>query len=153
MTFKSLIGFALALVASSTVITHAADAPSNEALAEEVRAAETAFAKTMADRDHVAFTALLSEEAVFWGGKGAVRGRDAVAAEWKSLFEGPKAQFSWGPKDVAVGTSGDIGFSTGPVYDTDGTRTGTYNSVWRKEKDGKWRIIFDHGCPSCPACK
>jgi len=25
----------------------------------------------------------------------------------------------------------------------------TYNSIWRLEPDGKWRIIFDKGCPPC----
>jgi hypothetical protein len=36
-------------------------------LTEQVRRAEIAFAKTMADRDHVAFTSFLAEEAVFVG--------------------------------------------------------------------------------------
>ncbi|HUP40498.1 MAG TPA: nuclear transport factor 2 family protein, partial [Vicinamibacterales bacterium] len=50
---------------------------------DQVRAAETAFAKSMADRDHAAFTALLAEDTVFWGGKGVLRGKAAVAADWK----------------------------------------------------------------------
>ena len=35
---------------------------------DEVRAAETAFAKSMADRNIGAFTALLADDAVFFGG-------------------------------------------------------------------------------------
>lgn len=150
MSFKPLI--ACVLAASAAAAAFAADAKSPEALGEEVRAAEIAFAKTMADRDHAAFTSLLSEEAVFWGPSGPMRGRAAVALEWKPLFEGPKAPFSWAPKNVAVVATGDVGFSSGPVSDPDGNRTGTYNSVWRKEADGKWRIIFDNGCPACPTC-
>jgi ketosteroid isomerase-like protein len=30
-----------------------------------------------------------------------------------------------------------------------GLRVGTFNSVWRLEADGKWRIVFDKGCPPC----
>jgi ketosteroid isomerase-like protein len=39
--------------------------------------------------------------------------------------------------------------TSGPVYDETGKRTGTFNSVWRREKDGQWRIVFDIGCPPC----
>lgn len=37
-----------------------------------------------------------------------------------------------------------------PVFSPAGVRTGTFMSVWRKESDGKWRIVFDSGCPPCP---
>lgn len=47
--------------------------------AQQVRETETAFAKTMADRDWAAFKAFLSEETVFFGGRGIRRGREAVA--------------------------------------------------------------------------
>ena len=55
--------------------------------AAQVRAAETAFAKSMADRNLAAFTALLADDTVFWGGKGALRGKAAVAADWKRFFD------------------------------------------------------------------
>jgi ketosteroid isomerase-like protein len=116
---------------------------------EEVRAAETAFAKSMADRDHAAFTALLADEAVFFGGKGVTRGKAAVAADWKRFFDGPAAPFSWAPADVEVLASGNLGYTSGPVFDPKGTRIGTFNSVWQRQGDGSWKIVFDKGCPAC----
>ncbi len=119
-------------------------------LAEQVRAAERAFAKTMADRDHAAFTAHVSEEAVFFGNGGSVsRGKAAVAAAWKPLFEGPAAPFSWEPEKVEVLDSGTLALSTGTVLDKQGRPTGTFNSIWRLEAGGVWRVIFDNGCPPC----
>jgi len=123
--------------------------PTNAELAAQVRAAETAFAKTMADRDHAAFSAMLADEAVFFGSKSVARGRAAVATQWKGLFEGKAAPFSWAPEEVEVLDSGTLGISSGPVHAPDGKRIGTYNSIWRLEADGKWRIIFDKGCPPC----
>lgn len=118
-------------------------------LAEQVRATEQAFARTMADRNHAAFTSHLADEAVFFGGRGVSRGKEAVAASWKPLFEGPTAPFSWEPEKVEVLDSGTLAISTGAVRDPQGRRTGTFNSIWRLEGDGKWKIIFDNGCPPC----
>ena len=121
--------------------------------ADEVRAAEAAFAKSMADRNLAAFTALLADEAVFFGGKGVMRGKAAVAADWKRFFDGPAAPFSWAPAEVEVLTSGTLGFTSGPVSDPKGNRIGTFNSVWQRQTDGSWKVIFDKGCPPCDCAK
>ena len=113
--------------------------------------AERAFAKTMADRDHAAFVSFLAEEAVFLPSDRALRGRDEVAAGWKRYFEGAQAPFSWQPERVEVVASGALAVSTGPVYDPAGKRIGTFTSTWRREPDGRWRIVLDSGCPPC-AC-
>ena len=115
----------------------------------EVRAAETAFAKSMADRNLTAFTALLADVTVFFGNKGVLRGKAAVAADWKRFFDGPAAPFAWAPAEVEVLPSGTLGYTSGPVYDPKGTRIGTFNSVWQRQQDGTWKIVFDKGCPPC----
>lgn len=144
---KLVAAFILPLFVCATAV--AATVPAtNEELAAQVRAAEIAFAKSMADRDHAAFVSHLSDEAVFFG-RGVLRGKAAVAAGWKQLFEGTAPPFSWEPEKVQVLDSGTLGLSSGPVRDPDGKRTGTYNSIWRREADGGWKIIFDNGCPPC----
>jgi len=122
--------------------------PDTATLAAAVRAREAAFAKTLADRDHAAFTSFVSEEAVFVG-RTVRRGRKAVAEGWKPFFEGPKAPFAWAPELVEVIDSGTLALSSGPVFDPDGKRTGTFHSTWRLEADGVWRIVLDVGCPPC----
>lgn len=117
-------------------------------LHEQLRAAETAFAKTMADRDLAAFTAFLADEAVFFG-REELRGKDAVAAAWARFYEGKDAPFSWRPETASVLASGHLGFTSGPVFDPAGRQIGTFNSVWRREPGGAWKIVFDKGCPPC----
>jgi ketosteroid isomerase-like protein len=137
------------LCAVAAVATRTALANSPAALADEVRASENAFAKTMADRDFAAFGTFVADEAIFFGGKGARRGKAAVLEGWKPLYEGAKAPFSWSSETVEVLASGTLAHSSGPVLDVDGKRVGTFNSIWRREKDGKWRVIFDKGCDAC----
>jgi ketosteroid isomerase-like protein len=140
-------GVALAVLLAAGLLRAGDAAPGD--LAAQVRATEQAFAKTMADRDHAGFMSFLADEAVFFGRAGVSRGKAAVAAAWKPLFEGPAAPFSWEPERVEVLDSGGLALSTGSVRDPQGRRTGTFNSIWRREPDGKWRIIFDNGCPPC----
>jgi len=137
-------------VALAFAISGAVAGETPEALAEQLRRAETTFAKSMADRDHDAFTAHLAEDAVFFGrGATVLRGKAAIAAAWKPYFAGPQAPFSWTPEQAEVLESGRLGMTSGPVLDPTGARIGTFNSVWRREPDGTWKIVLDKGCPPC----
>lgn len=115
----------------------------------QVEDTERAFARTMADRDHVAFTSFVAEEAIFFSGEEPLRGRQQVADAWKPFFDGPDAPFSWEPKTVEVLQSGGLALSSGPVYDPGGRRVATFTSIWRLEAPGRWRIIFDKGSKIC----
>lgn len=111
----------------------------------EVRAREIAFAQTMADRDFEAFLTFVSPEAIFFNGNRPLRGRDAVAEAWAGFFEEDRAPFSWAPDVVEVLDSGRLALSSGPVLDAAGAPVGRFNSIWRKEADGRWRVVFDKG--------
>ena len=113
--------------------------------AAEVEAREIAFAKTMEDRDFEAFLSFVSTEAVFFNGNTPLRGRAAVGAGWAPFFEGPIAPFSWRPDVVQVLESGALALSSGPVMGPAGEDRGRFNSTWRKDVDGQWRVVFDKG--------
>ncbi|PWB68846.1 MAG: DUF4440 domain-containing protein, partial [Holophagae bacterium] len=138
-----LVAAVLTVLVGLPVAALAADPPGNAEFAAQLRATEEAFARTMADRDHAAFVSFVADEAVFFGRTGELRGREAVAAAWKPLFEGAAAPFSWRPEVATVLDSGNLGLTSGPVFAPDGTRIGTFTSVWRREPDGSWKIVFD----------
>ena len=142
---RRLGALATALCAAGVTLA----APSHEDLVSQVRSMEAAFARTMADRNHAAFLSFLSEEAIFVGPSRVLRGKQAVGEGWKPYFEGAKAPFSWQPDKVEVVESGALALSSGPVFDPEGNRIGTFNSVWRREKKGSWKIVLDNGCPPC----
>lgn len=131
----------------------AAPKPSPEALRQEVFETERAFAKTMADRDHAAFASFLAPETVFFAGKKPLRGAATVEAYWKTYYETPAPPFSWEPEQVEVLDSGTLAMSSGTVRDPAGALMGTFTSVWRREGPGRWRIVFDKGCPACPGVR
>ena len=134
-------------MAKSIQISAPISQETKDLLEEQVRATEAAFAKTMADRDHAAFVSFVAEDAVFVG-RSVLRGRQAVADGWRQYFDAPQAPFAWAPDRVVVIASGALALSSGPVLE-EGRRTGAFNSVWRREPDGTWKIVLDNGCPPC----
>ena len=118
-------------------------------LESALRAVEEAFAETMERRNLEAFAEFLHEDAVFSTPGGPLRGKVAVVEAWSAYFEGEDPPFSWAPAEVVVSASGDLGLNSGPVYDPSGKRVGTFNSVWRRDASGDWKILFDRGCPAC----
>ena len=143
----------LSLIAALVLCAFTAPNAAADAAAEQVRSAEQAFAGTMAARDHAAFSRHIAEDAVFFDGEKAIRGKAAVIAAWKAFFERANAPFSWAPETVEVVDSGALAHSSGPVLDPTGKRVGTFNSVWRREPDGVWRVVFDKGCNVCDCAK
>lgn len=136
------LGLAALIAALATAPAGAAP----PAAQEQVFAAERAFAKTMADRDLQAFSGFVSQEAVFFGSSNVLRGKAAVVEAWSAFFEGP-APFSWAPDQVEVLESGTLAHSSGPVRSPDGKLVSRFNSVWRLEAPGTWRVVFDKGSP------
>jgi ketosteroid isomerase-like protein len=141
----------LTLAATLVPATLPAQAPpaALAALTRQVFVAESSFAATMAARDSVAFARFIAPDAIFFGEKAALRGKAAVVERWSRFFSGPAAPFSWRPEKVEVLDSGTLALSTGPVHDAEGKPVGTFNSIWRREADGGWRVVFDKGCPVC----
>ena len=142
------------------LVTACAAAPRSEQahdlaqLQQQLADTERAFAKTMADRDFTAFQSFLADETIFFGAKGPMRGKAAVAEKWKRFYEaGTPAPFSWKPETAEVLDSATLGLTSGPVYDPNGQLVGTFTSIWRREADGKWRIVFDKGCDVCDCDK
>ena len=57
---------------------------------------------------------------------------------------------NWRPAYADVSYAGDLGYTTGPVVLTDNTgknppRYSYYFSVWRKQRDGSWKVELDLG--------
>jgi ketosteroid isomerase-like protein len=140
---------ALAVATLLSSVAHGQTAPAPAVLIRQVVAAESSFAATLANRDTAAFATFVAPDAIFFGEKSVMRGKAAVVDGWRPLFAGPAAPFSWRPEAVEVLASGDLAHSSGPVLDPKGNQIGTFNSIWRREPDGTWLVVFDKGCPVC----
>lgn len=149
MTMRRLLGTVCLWIAASVAW---AAPESNADLKKQVADTERAFAASMKARDLAAFNSFLADDTVFFSGPVPLHGKKAVTEFWKKFYDKPEAPFSWEPSEVEVLASGDLAFSAGPVYDPAGKLISKFSSIWKRQKDGKWKIIFDHGWDVCD-CK
>lgn len=143
LNHASLVSLAAAVGSLAAMPASAAGASAQD----QVWAAELAFANTMAQRKLEAFGGFVADEAIFFAGTRPLKGKAQVLAVWAAYFEAADAPFSWLPDQVEVLASGTLALSTGPVRDPAGAVVARFNSIWRLESDGRWRVIFDKGSP------
>jgi ketosteroid isomerase-like protein len=76
---------------------------------------------------------------------GPVNARQALAA--KPI---PRIQLDWWPVYAGIAASADLGFTTGPYALGGGPLQGHgwYFTIWRRQPDGSWRWVLDHGPPT-----
>ncbi|WP_119717579.1 YybH family protein [Cognatilysobacter tabacisoli] len=153
----------LALVVP-TALAHDAPAapPTPRFSADEcaVWARELSFARSVADRDAAAFAAHVHADAAFGSGRPVpMRGREAITRGWATIIAGEKVRLRWYPTRVTVAPGvGDVAWSSGPSLFEDlapGANPrysiGAFHSVWHKDADGTWRVLFDDGVEGKPA--
>ena len=120
---------------------------------QAVRCAEIAFSLSAERQDIAAFKSAIDPDARFVGEE-VLRGPDAIATAWSPFFAEDGPRIAWRPRFVEVLESEDYALSRGPFRlesrDQNGdvrVRWGTFNSVWRRADDGRWRVVFDAGGP------
>jgi ketosteroid isomerase-like protein len=146
-------GLAVLLCAAGAARAHDGEhMTAAETAAREIRQADIDFCAALAARDVGKFKGFVAAKGKFFGGRVNV-GPDEVSKAWGPFFD-PESKFAllWAPKEVIVSASADLGYSLGE-YDSrspaeDGTiqsKHGYYVTIWRKDPDGRWRVIIDIG--------
>jgi ketosteroid isomerase-like protein len=108
----------------------------------EVIAAERAFAgAAQTDGAQAAFVRYSAPDALVF----QPRPRLAKAALEADPI--PPIPLNWWPAYAGIAASGDLGFTTGPYVVGKGERQGYgwYFTIWRRQPDGSWRWVIDHG--------
>lgn len=135
-----------------------AQTPRYAAEAAAILKADADFAASVAERNRDRFLDFVADVTTFNGGTAAeTHGRSAVWEDWKDFFDPGGPTLTWTPTGSSVIGAGDLGFTTGRslfrAKGRDGTmteRSGEYLTVWRKQRDGSWKVIFDTGSTLAP---
>jgi ketosteroid isomerase-like protein len=118
---------------------------------------DRAFAKATGERGLDGWLEFMADDVVRSGKPGdtLVVGKDAVRIADARLFADSSTKLVWEPIDSHMFLDGSAGITSGRYKVVRNEKNGESNVVaeggyvtwWKKQADGKWKVIFDTGCP------
>ena len=125
---------------------------------KELRKMEAAFEQATLDHGLNGFMSFFADDGVvLMPDIGPVKGREAIRKTKVAGFARPGFSLRWKPEYADIAASGDLGYTYGPYtmmfIGSDGkkvTRTGRYFTIWKKQKDGSWKVMLDNGVQDEP---
>jgi ketosteroid isomerase-like protein len=114
-----------------------------------LRQLEADFATDVAKHGHDAFLTYFAEDGVELVDGGGIDTKDAMRKQppWP---EG--TTLTWTPVKAEMSASGDLGYTYGNYVYTAKNKEGKlvanygkYTSIWKKQKDGQWKVVVDMG--------
>jgi len=143
---------AVALVGGGCEEEHMHQIPDTRAADEAaIRAASQEWSNAASSRDLEKAVSFYAEDATYNPpGAPLAAGKDAIRKVWANVVAIPGGNLRWVSSKVEVARSGDLAYDTGAYTltknDASGkpvTATGKYVVVWKKQADGKWKVIQD----------
>jgi ketosteroid isomerase-like protein len=116
-----------------------------------IQAADAAWLQTYEAKDVDKAVAFCDEQgSLLWPNAPIATGRNAITKLTASAFAIPDFKLVWHPDKVGVAHSGDLGYTSGTYLwtfkDPSGklvSDKGKYLTVWKKQGDGSWKMLFD----------
>ena len=110
---------------------------------------EAEFAQAVADHGRAAFVTYFADEGVELDDGGGISTKDEIGKQpvWP---EG--TSLTWTPVKADMAASSDLGYTYGNYVFRSKNKEGKivasygkYMSVWKKQKDGSWKVVVDMG--------
>lgn len=122
------------------------------ATGDTLRQLEAGLMKAAAEKGAEGYMSYYAEDAVeVPNGEDAIQGK-ANIAKTMGFLDDKKNQLVWAPVGADISASGDLGYTWGTYEfrskDKDGKPTvdyGKYTSIWKKQRDGSWKVVLDMG--------
>ena len=120
--------------------------------AETLKQLEGEFMKAAIERGSVGYMSYYADDAVEVPNGHAVIVGKANIAETMGFLDDKNNRLTWTPVGADISASGDLGYTYGTYEfrskDKDGKPVvdyGKYTSIWKREKEGNWKVVLDMG--------
>ena len=138
----------IVLAANSVIAQTVRLEPTKTGVAEVLLATDRAWEKVYSGKDLRKSVAACDDKgSLLWPNVPIAIGKDAIAKAIQDDFS--QGDLTWRLNAVGVARSGDLGYTSG-VYEwklkgaTSGAAdNGKYLTIWKKEADGTWKVLFD----------
>jgi ketosteroid isomerase-like protein len=143
---KITVALLLLLLFAATSVAAKQESPKG---ADLLRQLEANFAADVAQHGHDAFLTYFAEDGVELVDGGGINTKDDMR---KQLAWPEGTSLTWTPVHAEMAASGDLGYTYGNYIYTAKNKEGKlvanygkYTSIWRKQKDGQWKVVVDMG--------
>lgn len=121
--------------------------------AASLKKADADWAATAQNKDVDKFLTFLTDQVDMSGPDGKwSHGKEAARTEWGQMLKDPGTRLTWSAQSADTSKDGTMGYTRGTWQATMGGKpmNGTYATVWKKQKDGNWRVVVDMATPQTP---
>jgi ketosteroid isomerase-like protein len=113
---------------------------------------EGAFMKATAEKGSAGYMSYYAGDAVEVPNNAPIIQGKANIAKDMAFLDDKTNHLTWTPVGADISSSGDLGYTYGTYEfesrDKDGkpvVEHGKYTSIWKKQKDGSWKVVLDMG--------
>ena len=117
-----------------------------------LRQLEADFMKAAAEHGSQGYLSYYADDSVELPNGGPIIQGKVNIAKGMRFLDQKDNRLTWTPVGADISTSGDLGYTYGTFEfrskDKDGklvVDTGKYTSIWKKQKDGSWKVVLDMG--------
>jgi ketosteroid isomerase-like protein len=143
---------ALLVVTILLPMKHSTVSASPKATAETLKRLEGEFMKAAADKGSQGYMSYYADDAVeVPNGAPLIQGKVEIA-KGMGFLDDKNNQLVWTPVGADISSSGDLGYTYGnyEFHATDKAghaviEHGKYTSIWKRQKDGSWKVVLDMG--------
>ncbi len=125
---------------------------SPKATADTLKQLEGEFMKAAAEKGSAGYMSYYADDAVeVPNGEALIQGKINIA-KTMGFLDDKNNRLTWTPVGADISSAGDLGYTYG-TYEFRSTDKagkpavshGKYTSIWKKMKDGSWKVVLDMG--------
>jgi len=120
--------------------------------ADTLKRLEAEFMQATAAKGSEGYMSYYADDAVEVPNGATILAGKANIAKTMGFLDQKDNRLTWTPVGADISTAGDLGYTYGNyefrTKDKDGKPVvdhGHYTSIWKKQKDGSWKVVLDMG--------
>jgi ketosteroid isomerase-like protein len=133
-------------------IAHPSATASPVTTAADLKRLEGEFMKAAAEKGSQGYMSYYADDAVEVPNNAPIIEGKVNIAKGMGFLDDKNNSLTWSPVGADISSSGDLGYTYGTFEfrskDKDDKPTaehGKYTSIWKKQKDGSWKVVLDMG--------
>jgi ketosteroid isomerase-like protein len=157
MSRRALVTLALGFVCRAAAVHAQTPHSPSKSSADELVQADIAFARDSSEKGISGWLSWFAPDCAVFPQRGKITEGLAAIAELYARTGFTPEGLTWHPARAQIADSGDLGYTYGTWqlrrHDKSGKAVsgqGKYLTVWRRQKDGRWKVVADIGTEDAP---